>query len=145
VRANHRRHRVLGCRPADRIGADKAAMLALPPVGPSIGWRTSTRLPRDHYVRVDGNDYSVHPVAVGRRIEITADLGRVQIWCQGNQVADHTRIWAKHQTISDPEHVEAAKLLRRRRFDIGPPTHVEVEQRCLADYDTLLGVDGPVA
>jgi hypothetical protein len=25
-------------------------------------------LPRDHYVRVDGNDYSVHPVAVGRRI-----------------------------------------------------------------------------
>jgi transposase len=146
VRANHRRHRVLGCRPADRIGADKAAMLALPPVGPSIGWRNSTRLPRDHYVRVDGNDYSVHPVAVGRRIEITADLGRVQIWCQGNQVADHTRIWAKHQTISDPEHVKAAKLLRRKRFDIiGPPTHVEVEQRCLADYDTLLGLNGPVA
>jgi transposase len=146
VRANHRRHRVLGCRPADRIGADRAAMLALPPVGPSIGWRNSTRLPRDHYVRVDGNDYSVHPVAVGRRIEITADLGRVQIWCQGNQVADHTRIWAKHQTISDPEHVEAAKLLRRTRFDIiRPPTHVEVEQRCLADYDTLLGLNGPVA
>jgi hypothetical protein len=78
--------------------------------------------------------------------KITADLGRVQIWCQGNQVADHTRIWAKHQTISDPEHVEAAKLLRRKRFDIlGPPTHVEVEQRCLADYDTRLGLNGPVA
>ena len=52
VRANHRQHRVLGCRPADRIEADKAAMLTLPPVGPSIGWRTSTRLPRDHYVRL---------------------------------------------------------------------------------------------
>lgn len=146
VQANHRQHRVLGCRPADRIEADKAAMLALPPVGPSIGWRTSTRLPRDHYVRCDGNDYSVHPVAVGRRIEVTADLGRVRVWCGGALVADHARIWAKHQTISDPDHVDAAKLLRRNRFDvISAPTHVEVEQRPLTDYDTLLGLDGPVA
>ena len=108
VRANHRQHRVLGCRPADRIEADKAAMLALPPVGPGIGWR-STRLPRDHYVRLDGNDYSVHPVAVGRRIEITADLERVRVWCDGNLVADHDRVWAKHQTISDPDHVAGSQ------------------------------------
>lgn len=121
-------------------------MLTLPPVGPSIGWRTSTRLPRDHYVRLDGNDYSVHPVAIGRRIEITADLSRVRVWCSGTLVADHDRIWAKHQTISDPEHVVAAKLLRRKRFDIvGPPHHVEVEQRLLTTYDTVLGLDGPVA
>lgn len=148
VRANHRQHRVLGCRPADRVEADKAAMLALPPVGPSIGWRHSTRLPRDHYVRLDGNDYSVHPVAVGRRIEVTADLRRVRVWCAGTLVADHARIWAKHQTISDPDHVESAKLLRHNRFDVvGPPAHIEVEQRQLTDYDTLLDVDvdGPVA
>jgi transposase len=146
VRANHRQHRVLGCRPADRVEADRAAMLTLPPVGPSIGWRHSTRLPRDHYVRLDGNDYSVHPVAVGRRIEVTADLHRVRVWSAGTMVADHQRIWAKHQTICDPAHVEAAKQLRRSRFDVvGPPAHVEVEQRRLTDYDTLLDVDGPVA
>jgi len=145
VRANHRQHRALGCRPADRVEADKAAMLALPPVGPSVGWRTSTRLPRDHYVRLDGNDYSVHPVAVGRRIEVTADLGWVRVWCQGNLVADHARLWAKHQTVSDPGHVEAAKLLRRQHFDVVPSSHIEVEQRRLADYDTALGLDGPVA
>lgn len=53
---------------------------------------------------------------------------------------------AAHQTISDPEHVVAAKLLRRKRFDIvGPPHHVEVEQRLLTTYDTVLGLDGPVA
>ena len=146
VRANHRQHRVLGCRPADRVQADKAAMLALPPVGPSIGWRSSTRLPRDHYVRVDGNDYSVHPVAVGRRIEVTADLHRIRVWCAGTMVADHQRIWAKHQTIADPAHVEAAHQLRRNRFDVaGPPEHAEVEQRRLTDYDSLLDLDGPVA
>lgn len=85
-------------------------------------------------------------VAIGRRIEITADLSRVRVWCGGTLVADHDRIWAKHQTISDPEHVVAAKLLRRKRFDIvGPPHHVEVEQRLLTTYDTVLGLDGPVA
>jgi transposase len=146
VRANHRQHRVLGCRPADRVEADRAAMLALPPVGPSVGWRSSTRLPRDHYVRLDGNDYSVNPVAVGRRIEVTAGLGRVRVWCGGTLVADHDRVWAKHQTISDPGHVDAAKLLRRKHFNVaGPPAHVEVEQRRLTDYDTLVGLDGPVA
>ena len=71
----------------------------------------STRLPRDHYVPLDGNDYSVHPAAAGRRIEVTADLARVRVrmWCAGVMVADNERIWAKHQTISDPDHVQAAK------------------------------------
>ncbi len=80
-----------GCRPTDRVGADTVAMLALPPVPLVLRWRTSTRLPRDHYVRLDGNDYTVHPVAVGRRIEVTADLDRVRVWCQGNLVAGRGR------------------------------------------------------
>ena len=58
---NTRTRRALGCAPTDRITADRAAMLALPPVAPATGWRASTRLPRDHYIRMDSNDYSVHP------------------------------------------------------------------------------------
>jgi hypothetical protein len=69
---NARPRRVLGCAPADRITADKAAMMALPPVALATGWRASARPARDHYVRLDGNDYSVHPACVGRRIEVTA-------------------------------------------------------------------------
>ena len=41
-------------------------MLELPPVAPVTGWRLATRLPRDHYVRVDSNDYSVDPSVIGR-------------------------------------------------------------------------------
>jgi transposase len=66
------------------------------------------RLPRDHYIRLDSNDYSVHPSVIGRRIEVIADLERVRALREGTIVADHERIWAAHQTISDPEHVEAA-------------------------------------
>jgi transposase len=139
--ANRRRKRSLGCAPADRIGADRAAMLTLPPVPPVTGWEMSLRLPRDHYVRLDSNDYSVHPSAVGRRVLVRADLDRVRVWCDGGVVADHERVWARHQTISDPAHVKAAQLLRQQRFTLIPPaTETEVEQRSLIDYDTALGV-----
>jgi transposase len=82
--ANRRRKRSLGCAPADRVAADKTAMLILPPVPPSTGWEQTLPLPRDHYVRLDSNDYSVHPSAVGRRILVRADLDRVRVWCEGN-------------------------------------------------------------
>jgi transposase len=138
--ANTRRKRSLGCAPAERIAADKAAMLALPPVPPATGWQHTLRLPRDHYVRLDSNDYSVHPTAIGRRVLVRADLDRIQVWCDGSLVADHERAWARHQTISDPAHVKAAQLLRQQRFTVVPATEIQVEQRSLAIYDTALEV-----
>ena len=118
-------------------------MLALPPVAPATGWRTATRLPRDHYVRLDSNDYSVHPAVIGRRVEVSADLARVRVFCDGQLVADHERVWAKHQTITDPEHVAAAALLRRERIGlVRPSAQTEVEVRALSDYDDALGIDG---
>jgi hypothetical protein len=74
---------VLGCAAAERIAADKQAMLTLPPVAPVTGWRSSARPARDYYIRLDSNDYSVHPSVIGRRIEITADLQRVTVLCDG--------------------------------------------------------------
>jgi transposase len=145
---NTRPRRALGCAPTDRIAADRAAMLSLPPVAPATGWRAATRLARDHYVRLDGNDYSVHPAVVGRRIEVVADLARVRAFCDGRLVADHDRVWAKHQSLTDPEHLAAARLLRRERIGrLRPVTtpDAEVEVRPLADYDTALGLDGGVA
>jgi transposase len=145
--ANARPRRALGCAPTERITADRQAMLGLPPVAPVTGWRSSLRLPRDHYVRLDSNDYSVHPAVIGRRIEVIADLARVRVLCEGKIVADHERIWAWHQTISDPEHVAAARLLRHQRVGLLRPVNAEpaVQIRCLDDYDTALGLNGGVA
>ncbi len=132
--------RVLGCRPADRVAADRAAMMPLPPVAPVTGWRFTTRLPRDHYVRVDGNDYSIHPGVIGRRIEVAADLTTVTATCDGQPVALHERSWAKHQTFTDPAHAAAATLLRRQRIPVPRPLVLDpVEQRDLSVYDALTG------
>jgi transposase len=142
ARANRRWRRSLGCAPADRIAADKQAMLPLPPVAPATGWRAALRLPRDYYVRLDSNDYSVDPAVIGRRIEVVADLERVRAYYGGKLAADHQRAWARHQTLTDPAHRQAADALRRGRLQVvRPPAEPEVEIRCLADYDTALGLD----
>ncbi len=118
-----------------------AAMVPLPPVEPVVGWRTSTRLARDHYVRIASNDYSVHPSVIGRLVEVVADLQEVRVTCGGQQVAAHPRCWAVHQTITDPAHAQAAAVMRRLRLQTTrPPADTEVEQRRLSDYDALLGV-----
>ena len=144
-RANRRRHRGLGCQPIQRWDTDRAAMLPLPPVAPVVGWRTSVRLPRDYYVRLDANDYSVHPSVVGRRVEVAADLQTVTVTCAGRVVATHDRCWAAHQTITDPEHAAAAEVLRRAHADTrarsATTDPVQVQVRRLEDYDAAFGLD----
>jgi transposase len=140
---NQRWRRALECAPAERIDADRVAMLPLPPVAPVTGWHSWVRLPRDHYVRLDANDYSVHPAAVGRRVAVAADLDRVQVRCDGQLVADHQRCWARHQTLSDPAHLEAAAQLRHDRAAARGrlADQAEVQLRRLADYDQAFGLD----
>ncbi|MFW5421019.1 IS21 family transposase [Nocardiopsis sp. CNT-189] len=143
AKANRRFHRRIECRPEQRLAADTAAMAELPPTLPAIGWRICLRLPRDHYVRLGTVDYSVHPRAVGRRIQVAADLERVRITCEGEPVGEHERCWAAHQTITDPAHAAAAALMRRAAArGRGAAVGVQVEQRDLASYDRLLGAKG---
>ena len=96
-------------------------------------------------MRLDGNDYSVHPAVIGRRVEVAADLDRVRVSCDGQLVADHARCWAPHQTITDPAHLAAADALRRdrRRPCVQPtdPARSRSSCDCSADYDTAFGLD----
>jgi len=144
-KANTRKHRAIDCRPIDRFDTDRAAMLPLPPVAPTLGWRATVRLPRDHYVRLDTNDYSVHPSVVGRRVDVCADLNTVTVRCAGRVVAEHQRCWAKHQTITNSAHRAAAETLRELPRAKTTAPEQEVEQRSLADYDAIFGLDEAVA
>jgi transposase len=144
-RVNTRPRRALdGAAPIDRVGADRAAMVALPPIdAATIGWRHSVRLPRDHYVRLDTCDYSAHPCAIGHRVEVAADLHMVRIRRDGVLVGEHERCWARQQTITDDEHRKAAMVMRQAYSDRprGGAVHTEVDHRDLADYNRILGVD----
>jgi transposase len=145
--ANQRIVRRLGCAPTSRWEADQAAMLPLPPVPPTVGWRRQVRLPRDHYVRVDGNDYSVDPAVVGRRVDITAGLATVSVTLAGRVVAEHARCWARHQSVTDPAHHAAAlALAARARTRTARQEPEVVQERDLGVYDAAFGItDGQVA
>jgi hypothetical protein len=137
--ANSRTVRSLRARPTDRITEDRMAMLPVPPP-PPVGFHSRIRLPRDYYVRVFGNDYSVDPAAIGRMIDVHANLSHVTAWLNGDLIASHARAMGSAATITDPEHVSAAKRLRER-FQTPAPTQVpESLERDLADYDTAFGV-----
>lgn len=138
--ADQRRHRRLGCRPVDRWAADRTAMIELPPVAPVTGWRSTIRLPRDHNLRLDSNDYSVHPSVVGRLVHLAADLDEVVVTCEDVEVARHARCWADHQSITDPVHA-AAQLRQARRLVAVPKADTSVEHRALTDYDRLFGLE----
>lgn len=140
-RANRRVHRRLEARPADRWDADQARMLPIPPVDPPHWWRFHTRIGRDHYVRVDTNDYSVHPQVIGRMVMVRADTEQVSVIAGNTLVACHARCWAAHQTLTDPDHAAAAARMRAAHARRTPPTdQVDVEQRDLASYDRVFQV-----
>ncbi|KRE40812.1 IS21 family transposase [Knoellia sp. Soil729] len=146
--ANGRVVRTTKAKPVDLLGADRAAMLPLPPIAPQVGWVNRVRLGRDYYVRVDSSDYSVDPTMIGRFVDVTADLSRVQVRHDGRLVAAHDRVWARGMTITDPAHVAAAKVLREQYQQPRPaPDPGEGLVRDLADYDRAFGLtsDGAVA
>jgi hypothetical protein len=82
-------------------------MLPLPPVLPDPSLRLTVRVGRDHYTRVGPCDYSVHPRAIGRRIEARVTLDQVTATLAGDTVAAHHRAWGRHQVITDADHVAA--------------------------------------
>jgi len=141
---NRRVVRTIGGAPVDRLEADRAAMLALPPVVLHLGWRNRVRLGRDYYVRLDTNDYSVDPNMIGRTVDVSADLDRVKVRADGRVVADHRRVWARGQTITDPAHVETAARLRKQfQQPRTAPAQIDDLARDLAEYDRAFGlIDG---
>jgi hypothetical protein len=95
--------------PAELINIDKRAMLRLPSFPPPSGWHLALEVGSHPFLRFDSNDYSLHPAATGRRVELIADLHHIKVLCDGNLAAEHDRSWARAQTIQDPAHATAVR------------------------------------
>ncbi len=138
-KANVRVHSGLRCRPSERIDEDLAAMVALPPVLPDMDTHRQLRLPADHWVRHHTVDYSVHPKAVGRRVQLTVDDAQVTVCLASEVVACHDRVLARHVTVTDPAHDRAREAARALAAAPKPAVTAEVEVRDLGVYDRATG------
>ncbi|MDN8577908.1 IS21 family transposase [Corynebacterium sanguinis] len=141
--ANQRIHATTRTVPVTAWAADKVQMTALPPYPPQVGVIRQVRLPRNYYVAVDANRYSVDPLMINRIVTVHADLDRVIVRAPGGAVvAEHLRVWGAHQTITDPQHAATAKQMRHQLTIPRPdPQAVEVEQADLSIYDRLAGME----
>lgn len=141
-RANNRIHATTRVRPSEAIYEDRGSMLTFPPVLPDVTWRFAARVPRDHYIRVDTNDYSVNPRFVGRRIEVRVSLDAVTMTCEGTVVGEHRRCLARHQVILDADHARTLRAMRaERRVEAAFAGAIdEVETRDLTVYDKAVGM-----
>jgi hypothetical protein len=145
--ANNRISRSRRGRPNDLISIDRAAMRTLPPMAPEVMFRNTVRLPRDYYVRVFSNDYSVDPTMIGRVVDVSASLDSVVVHHDGLIIAEHRRPWARQLTVTDPAHVVRAAELRAQfqaQHARRPVVSAVVETASLAHYDELFSVDVPV-
>ena len=122
----------LRCRPIDRLGEDRAAMMSPPgaayPVLPDPALRLSTRLGRDYYVR--SGPATTHPKAVGRPVDIRVDLEELTISSASELVGRHPRSWARHRVVTDPDHDRARKAQRAARAGDSPWAGPTTRSRC---------------
>ncbi|AJK70099.1 Mu transposase domain-containing protein [Corynebacterium marinum] len=141
--ANQRIHATTRQVPAKVWTADKAKMTTLPPYPPQVGVMRQVRLPRNYYVAVDANRYSVDPRMINRIVTVHADLEQVIVRApDGVIVAHHVRVWGEHQTLTDPTHAATAKQMRHQLAVTRiHPQAVEVEQADLNVYDRLAGLE----
>jgi len=139
--ANARVVRTTKAAPVDRLAVDLAAMLPLPPIALHLGWRNRIRLGRDYYVRVDTCDYSVDPRAIGRIVDVSADLDRVKVRLESTVIAEHARSWARGMTVTDPAHVATAAVLRAAFKAPRLASGDDDLARDLGDYDRAFGID----
>jgi len=101
-----------GRRKEELLLDDLAAMRELP-ASPFEACRVvATRASNLSLVRFDGNDYSVPVRCAHREVVGKGDCESVRVYCEGELVAEHRRIWAKEAVSFDPVHYLA--LLERK-------------------------------
>lgn len=135
--ANVRFHQTLRARPVDVFAGERELLRPLPKVLPILERREVLRVPPQPYARVDTSDYSLDPAFVGRRVELRVSQTEVAAVAldTGELVCRHARTFARHITVTAPEHqhrLDEQRAVRRA----GPA--VAVERRPLERYDRLI-------
>jgi len=97
---------------AELLKGDQAAFLCLPATPFAACKQLSTTVSSLSLVRFDTNDYSVPVRWAHHPVVAKGDWQEVRLYAQGQEVAQHGRIWEKEQVRFEPLHYLA--LLERK-------------------------------
>ncbi len=106
---------------AERMQADTAALMPLPPVPYEACHKVATCVSSLSLVRYRNNDYSV-PTRYGHQ-EVLAKgyVDRVEIACHGETIATHARSYGKAEFVYNPLHYLALLEHKSRALDQAAP------------------------
>jgi hypothetical protein len=112
--ANVRIHGETHQRPLDMLQQERPQLRPLNPHPYDVA-RTATTIASSQFrVTLDTNTYSVPSQYAHRRLTLKAYPDRVCIYFDTELIARHTRSYARHQDIEDPEHAKALIAKRGR-------------------------------
>lgn len=97
---------------AELLKEDQAAFLPLPASRFDACRKQQTHSSSLSLVRFDDNDYSVPVSYAHHEILVKGYVNRVDLFCQGEKVAEHLRIWERERVKYNPVHYLA--LLERK-------------------------------
>jgi transposase len=97
--------RLEGCRRSLFEALDRPAMRPLPAVRYELRERRKASVHIDYHVEFDGRLYSVHYTHIGKKVEVRATVGLVEIFLGDDRVASHPRSYARRGTpVTSNEH-----------------------------------------
>jgi transposase len=111
--ANVRLHGETKMRPIDRLGEERAHLLALNPQ-PYPAVRTLTvRASRRCRVTIDTNRYSVPPRYAGALLTAQLSSDLVRLHADSSLVAEHVRRFGRRLDLEDPDHVRELEAQKK--------------------------------
>ena len=139
TKAYRRHHRRIGAKVGDAWRAEQGFLAPIPDPLPDTHRHTEVRVTKDGFCRIGDVDYSVPPGLSGRRLQAKISMTEVMVFCEGRQIARHTRSFIPADVVLDPVHARQLRLAREaaRRLNQRNPDMAGVD---LARYDALTGV-----
>jgi|SRR5512143_487589 transposase len=83
--------------------AERPALIAV--TEPFDGFHeTTVSASKTCLIRFDRNRYSVAAIAAGKPVQVRAYADRIVVWCNGQRIAEHRRVFGRDGTIYNPLH-----------------------------------------
>ncbi len=103
------------------LAEERAVMLPVPPIPFEASRKRSTCASSLSLVRFERNDYSVPVRCAHHPVVVKGSCRQVVIFCGGQEVARHRRIWDKEQVSFEPVHYLALLEKKTGALDFARP------------------------
>lgn len=113
VEVNAAVHSEIAAVPCDRLAVEQGVLRALPSLRPTIQVGVTRKVDKLATVRIGSARYSVPHLLRGQHVEVSTADDRVQVWHQGQLVAEHRLVAPGSASIRDEHYDKPTRVPTR--------------------------------